>query len=437
MTALSLFFANSIKNDISDKFIDAIDVILYSHPLSFQDFIEEHSVNLYVKEEVDDYNDYNDYNYQKKSKQLKFKDSYDKCNIDYNIFDIWLFKLSENLRRIYSAQKNNLPTKDLYFQQHNLFLISDRFVEYFQTSEEQKFFPRSLFGKNIYVIPFYHLIYLGGHSLLDKNYIPKVLNIMQHLNKHFDNLEIPEFLEKMSFNNDNQLILKSILTKLNPDSLLSSLKYHSQTNSYAFNLLGLDYILNDKNFDSKLTSFTSIKESLDEILKNFILNNMFFSKHIDYFIKDKNLYFNNISNNLTLEQKIKLEPFMVDKKNFNNYDLVQSHLLNPIRSNPYALLKEINNLSTEELIDTYSCDDNFISLCIQSISYLNSNKKLKLFSQMNDFTSKMYPVIKKQHIAQILSFDSNFIDFCKPLYMNIILSEKLPSNNTPSKKHKI
>ena len=241
----------------------------------------------------------------------------------------------------------------------------------------------------------------------------------------------------MSFNNDNQLILKSILTKLNPDSLLSSLKYHSQTNSYAFNLLGLDYILNDKNFDSKLTSFTSIKESLDEILKNFILNNMFFSKHIDYFIKDKNLYFNNISNNLTLEQKIKLEPFMVDKKNFNNYDLVQSHLLNPIRSNPYALLKEINNLSTEELIDTYSCDDNFISLCIQSISYLNSNKKLKLFSQMNDFTSKMYPVIKKQHIAQILSFDSNFIDFCKPLYMNIILSEKLPSNNTPSKKHKI
>lgn len=123
-------------------------------------------------------------------------------------------------------------------------------------------------------------------------------------------------------------------------------------------------------------------------------------------------------------------------------------ILNKKKTNHLAFSFELPNLSFEELDDQYDLSPSIITEAINHIILnnelkVNKTNKNYLEQSLKSLVDKLHPVITKEHLASIISLNNNFISFCKPIYLNIKINEKLSINSTTNqntssfKKNKI
>lgn len=415
MSSLDKLFSNSLKNDITHSFVESVEAIMFLEGISSEDFLRLNKVSVYTPIIKD--------NWGISQKKLSFTDQYENVNTHYDILSVWLYKLGENLRRIYSATKKGNDTSSLIEQQNNLYIISNYFMDYWDTKNESAFFPRSIFGRHDELEPLDYLIYLGTHDCLSKSNLDNHLKLLQKLSHKIDSYDIPDFLPKLALSSTNSKLLKTVLPYLSTQSLISNLKY--QKSSDGFKILSFEYIL--ENMDKfKLENFEKI-----DLVRNFIGHDVLFSKHFDEFILDKSVYLDKISQMITPEMSKELEIILTHKSSKNkNYLPYQSYFLKgQKKTNPISLVKDLEKMSFEEIDSSYQLSPSLVSDSINHMVYQASLKdklnKEQLKNNFKNLVDKLHTVLNKEHLATIISLDSDFISFCKPVYLHIRLMEKL------------
>lgn len=454
MSSLDKLFANSLKNDITHSFVESVEAIIFLEGISSDDFLISHNVKVYTPVIKNDFSFY-------QPQKLTFTQDYEYIDTTYDILGIWLYKLSENFRRIYSAHKKNNDISSLLQQQHNLYTISNYFLDHWTTNNQPTFFPRAVFGRHCdYLTPVDYLIYLGTHNSLSHENFDHHLKLLVTLLPHLEKSDFPDFLPKLALSSKNSKLLKTIIPYFSSDTLINSLKYGQSSDG--FNILSFEYL-----FENPDKFILADYEKID-LIKKILREDILLSKHFDDFILDKSVYLHKISQFITPEVSKEIEPLFINKSNKNSfYQQVQSSfLINKKKSNPYALSKEILSLSFDELHASYLLSPEIVDDTIQifvgnsSLKENYSNKDY-LFKNLKNMVEKLHPVMTKSHLAHIISLNNDFISFCKPLYLHIKLNEKfqhsqdslvsksqdshclnilnIPSEkiNTPEKKNKI
>lgn len=423
MSSLDKLFANSIKNDITHSFVESVQAIMFLEGISSQDFLKTNQVKVFtpVIEEPSLFSS---------KKKLTVTNDYSYQTVDYDILSVWLYKLSENLRRIYSAKKQHNDFTSLLEQQNNLYTISNCFINDWDTANEPVFFPRAIFGRNTdYLEPLDYLIYLGTHDCLTSQNFSSHLKLVEHFSHRLHLDDIPDFIPKLALSSKNSKLFKTILPLFSPDSLLSSLQYSKSSDG--FKILSIEYILEHSSlFDLQNYQKTDIVNTL--LHKDILL-----SRHFDDFILDKNDFLNKLSHFITPDITKNIEVVFVNKckKNSQYQQFETVFLKNQKKSNPYSLIHELTSLTFEEIQHSYALSPELISDTIDKIvelSVLKQNQhKDYLLSSFKNFVEKLHPSLEKTHLAKIISLNSEFLSFCKPVYLNIKLQEKYPVKSTP------
>lgn len=204
---------------------------------------------------------------------------------------VWLYKLSENFRRLYSAYKNPSSLKNLNSlieQQNNLYTISNYFLEHWDTDNEETFFPRAIFGRHSdYLQPIHYLIYLGTHNSLSSDNFEKHLNIVKKLTTKLEIDNLPDFLPKLALSSTNSKLLKTLLPLFSPNQLVSLLQYDKTSDG--FKILSFEYIFeNPSKFDLPNYEKTSL-------ISKFLHEDILLSKYFDDFILNKSNYLEKLS----------------------------------------------------------------------------------------------------------------------------------------------
>lgn len=433
MSSLDKLFANSLKNDITHTFVESVEAIMFLEGISSEDFLRTNRVKVFtpILEEP---------SFLSSNKKLTVTDKNYQQEVDYDILSVWLYKLSENLRRIYSAKKKNNDYSNLIQQQNNLYTVSNYFLNHWDTHNEPSFFPRAIFGRHMdYLAPLDYLIYLGTHDCLTSENFSSHLKIVNKLYDKLDLEEIPDFIPKLALSAKNSKLFKTILPRFSQDSLLYTLQYNKSSDG--FTILSVEYILENSGL------FSLYDYQKTEIVNMLLHKDILLSKHFDDFILDKNEFLNQLSTFISPNIAKNIETVFVNKtlKNayYKNFETV--FLRNQKKSNPYALINELKVLTFEEIIDSYALSSDLISDTIDKIVELSNLKKNQhtdyLFSSFNNLVQKLHPVLEKQHLAKIISQNSQFLDFCKPVYLHIKLQEKYPTKTeymaSSEKKNKI
>lgn len=433
MSSLDKLFANSLKNDITHSFVESVEAIMFLEGISSDDFLRSNKVKVFtpIIEEPSFYSS---------KKKLTVTDKNYQQEVDYDILSVWLYKLSENLRRIYSAKKQNNDFSSLIQQQNNLYTISNYFLDSWDTNNEPAFFPRAIFGRHMdYLAPLDYLVYLGTHDCLTSNNFASHLKLLDKLSHKLDLEEIPDFIPKLALSAKNSKLFKTILPFFSQDSLISTLQYRKSSDG--FKILSIEYILENENL------FNLKNYQKTDIVNILLHSDVLLSRHFDDFILDKNAFLNKLSTFITLEVTKNIEVVFVNKckKNSHYQNFEKFFLHNQKKSNPYSLINELSTLSFEEIQSSYALSSELISDTIDNIVELSSLKQNKhtdyLSSSFKNFVEKLHPVLEKQHLAKIISFNGEFLNFCKPVYLNIKLQEKYPekleNHHFVEKRHKI
>ena len=87
--------------------------------------------------------------------------------------------------------------------------------------------------------------------------------------------------------------------------------------------------------------------------------------------------------------------------------------------------------TTEDLLPNFY-DSIKTAINKSGINYESLSKDLKLLTHV------LFPCLTKQHLSHIISFNSDFMSFCKPIYLNMKFNEKFSEEKTfEPKKMKI
>lgn len=420
MSSLDKLFANSIKHDITSSFVESVEAIMSLEKVSSEDFLRKNKVKVYTPEINNDLSFLS-------HKKLAFNNNYTHEETEYDILGVWLYKLSENLRRIYSARKKSNDYSSLIEQQNNLYLVSNQLFEHWDTHNEGTFFPRAIFGRHVdYLEPLDYLIYLGAHDCLTTDNFQHHLKLVESFSHRFDFSdfsEFSEFIPKLALSSTNSKLLKTILPLIPKESLINTLKYRKSSDG--FKILSFEYILEHPE------SFELADYEKVDLIQNFLRDDVILSRHFDDFILDKSVFLDKLSHFITPEVSKGIEVIFVNKSNkFTQYQsLSHIFLSQQKKSNPYSLMQELKTLSFEEIQESYALSPALISETIQHIiesSVLKENKyKDYYFYSFKNLVEKLHPVLEKEHLATIISLNSDFLSFCKPVYLHIRINEKL------------
>lgn len=426
MSSLDKLFANSFKNDVDYYFLQSVEAISTLEKITSSDFLRKNKVKVYTPEIKKDYS--------LKKTPLSFTSSYSQVETYYDILGVWLYKLSENLRRIYSAKKKSNDFSSLIEQQNNLYSISHQLLDYWDSLNEPTFFPRAIFGIHSHELPpFDYLIYLAFHDCLTPGNFQHHSTLLQKFFPRFDFQDFPDFFPKLALSPIHIPLFKQFLPLIPPSSLVERLKFYP--NSDGFNLLSFQYILENQ---SLFTLDTSDKVTL---IQQFLHNNILLSRHFDHFVSDKTVFLDHLSQFISREvsQQIELLFINVCKKYPQYKPFSHVFIRDGKKSNPHSLMKELTTLSFEDIQLSYSLSKELISETIQLIqlSPLSKNKHFH-YSQFKNLVEKLHPVLHKEHIATIISVNSEFLSFCYPVYLHLRLNESFtPKNSSSALKNKI
>ena len=234
----------------------------------------------------------------------------------------------------------------------------------------------------------------------------------------------------------NAKLLKKIFPLCDNEEIMNKIKFSQSSNG--FKILSIEYLLDN------LSQFHLYPHDFTEIVCLSLSNNVLSSKYFDDLILDKNNFIRKLSSLITPDNQKDVELAFVrfTQKNpeFNNFR--EFFIKNTKQSNPIALFKEIPLKTFEELNENYDLNHDVVLSCIDYCYQRNLKKHGidydGLFNDLKMLTQTLHPCLDKQHLAHIISFNNDFMSFCKPIFLNMKFEEKFSEEKSfEPKKMKI
>lgn len=363
---------------------------------------------------------------------------------NFHIGEFLLDKLSENLRRLYSAHRKGgkLPKElgsnisDLNEQQKSIYQSLEIISPYVKFDSQSRIFNKIFFGKVRYCSNAQAFFYMSLHEHLLTENENKHKEILIN---HFNTSDISSFmvsdLLQLSYPKNKQSFVKDMIKNL-PDDLFESMASRLKDNSISQGSFMVDVFLHCSQNNIEMS-----KEK-KEILFNLIMhNNGFLHKQpanmAKIYVSEIKDYISDID--LSKTQQRSINPMEVHKNCVTDMALMLAkHLTDP---NLFWASLQSNIEPSQQLaiMNKYDFSNQDVMFKISQRIASSGSRKNEL---MQKFVSLVGDQLTNQTLSQILASDFSFIEIIKPLYMTRKLDHDLPvkeNQNQPNshRKYKI
>lgn len=390
--------------------------------------------------------------------------------VQYNPADFLVFKLVENLRRLYSASKaqereeqekmNKSPNlnhnsksinhlfghlkqassaqmpmnneKKLIENQSFIYKAFELIMPYTRLSAQPKWFEKAIFGKNIQVSPMELWAYLGLHEFVQPENRKLHNSILEEpIKSHRFSQEMLISMSKVIPPFEQKELIYTILRSCDINQLCdatfnnkTSKPTHSWTLSVCEFLFNPTNNISEKDFGDKQKSL-----ALNTLLKFNLLDSPYYSKFInnnaDFF---DNMKFQTSSSSFKHIYKKSLQdlPFSHFETNKNTVDFLFKNIdsldsvdffTNTVKT------KQINAEQKNKIFNLYDLDNGqFLKDVASKIDYSSGEMRDK---SMEEFLTIGHNATNKELITHIISLNSCYMPICKAAYLKIRFSENL------------
>jgi hypothetical protein len=366
--------------------------------------------------------------------------------------DFLIFKLSENLRRLYAFHKNEQksssshsswkitnkiihtsPTigskENLLKQQKNIYTLFEKFYPYLKFQEDIKVYQKLFLGKDCKCSSQEALFYLSFHDQISPENIPTHIKLFQSFSLSNTQPHLFNFYNKVSYLDEKRKTIQKILSSFPDQFYINFIQNVLKSKVGSSGSFFFDFIpeLAQRNIQ--------LSKEDKKLLLNKILtdqnNLLFHEKHdfADQFYQKIKDYFSDI--HLTEDDFFR-----------HGFSKPQSALTKlilqfiPKFENPKLLItnilpnKDLPPNIKNEILSKYDFNQNLILQCFQTMN--PSNKE-----GIHQFISFIKPYLNNEILSLIIANNSAFLPVLKPVYQEHILNNELPKKDETIKKMKI
>lgn len=311
-----------------------------------------------------------------------------------NVFAFLINKLSSNLKRLYSFNRNkgkkyfNSTKEELLEQQKIIYSCLEKIYPYIQHSEQQYLILNSFLGKDKFVSLIDAFYYLSFHENILPNHLTTHINILNHLKiTNVSTLTIKECF-KLRFNKNLYSIYSPLIINLDNEKIVLS----EFSNIYSDYSLLLFFHIVDLNNEQKIPISDQQKQQLLFSLFSYNKLSKYSFEEVEQFIPQLNVFFKKFQKELTQKTN-----------EINIYNIRNDY-------GAYALLK-ITEQPNISLLYLYTFLDDFeipthIAEIIKS-KYIVSNNNL--YSLINDFTYLKNSKDQEKILLNLLNYFNELI----------------------------
>lgn len=446
-TLEAIFFLNkkNIAQLINETYIKTDYVSFDSDIIEYSPWIKLKIEEKFFKEIKDkDFNSVLEQNRNNRFGANKVEKNFE-YNDDYHIGDFLFGKLSQNLRRLYSANRNGgkVPKElgsnidQLRNQQKNIYKALQMIEPYIVFDKKEKIYNKIIFCKVKFCSSVEAFFYISLHEHLFKE--NEDIHLSFFKNK-FDFLDIrPEVINEvfnLSYKQEKVNFINKIIGNL-PNSFFKGVGLKLKNYSISKGNLMVDIFLHCAQNNINLS-----KEEKNKLFNSIMHQNGYLSRQvaceaINITNKIKNYIFDV---DLELSQKRNILPRLINKNCVTNI----CFLLTKKLTDPNLFFATLNsNIEFDvqkEILNKFDFTDQKIIFTIaENISNEKDRyKKVKL----DQFISLVGDKIENDTLSKILAIDISFIETFNSLYMTRKLKEELNTENInevhpKNKKNKI
>lgn len=371
----------------------------------------------------------------------------------YYLIDFLIFKLSENLRRLYAVHKNekidkssnsssykinNINTisfigskEELLKQQNNIYHLFKKFYSHLHFQEDLKVYPKLFLGKDCKCSSQEALFYLSFYDQISQENIPTHIQLFQSFS--FSNMQphLFQFYNNVSYSKDKRQTIQKILSFF-PDQFFINFIENASTFKVASRGSFLfDFIIETVHRNIP-TSEDDKKMLLNKILtiqnnlifhENYDFANQFYQKIKDYFANTHFTEEDFFRHGFSRPESAFTQLILKFIPKFENPKFLITHIL----SN-----KKFTSNIKNEILSKYDFNDDFIIKCFKNINPTPMNTEI-----IHQFVSFIKPYLNNNILSLIIANNSAFFPILKPVYQEHILNNELAKKDEPIKKIKI
>lgn len=494
MTPLQTLFSNHLYKDIDQNFVDALEAILFLTPPQANEFdnvatleqeikthkhssshdsvrdIWQQAKNSYYSDPNNDEYTLNDMNTNALGNLLKHKifgehlqkQQKEVISHQYGVTDFIIYKLLENVRRLYSAHKKNTPNTQKNGNSQNtkgimglnniglsiealqeqtgfIYQVVQMTREHLRFTEKTSHYPRAILGNDVNCSALDIWGYLCFHEQIPASYKALHLEIFkEHMDNHVVSKNFLSHFQNLLYQPSQKDMVKLILNHARVEDVLDVLLNEQGRPKYGWLLLALEHVMEKKvelNLGQKEKLLRSIFTSdlLDNKFYEQFVDTQVFEYHLDMLYSDKA-----VQSHLQewFRKFVPLEQIGIKRSAdfiFNKIEQLDSESIF------YQTLVS-GNLSHEQknlIFNKYARNDEQMKRFATHIQRSSPNGKVK--QHLSDFLSLGDNIQNKALLAHIISLDASYMEICKSIYQNIRLQEKLGhrGNTTPMRQKKI
>lgn len=372
------------------------------------------------------------YKHQQKYPNAFNKDTYS-IQEQIHIGSFLINKLSENFRRLYSANKNGgrVPKQygssidSLKEQQKNIYKSLELISPYINFGNELRTFENIFFGKVRNCSEAQAFYYLAMHEYLQPENEASHKNLFtQNFNVTDINPTIIQDVASLSYPQSKSKFIGEMIEML-PKQFFEEMNLYLTSQYRANGSFMADCFMHCIKHDIQLSS-----EAKTFILKNLLDSYSHWGKlpvemaqPLVNKIKD---YVSDISLNFSRANLI--NPSLIHK----NCATTMCILLTEKLKEPEIFLASFNsNVEPQQQASVFSkFDFSDQNLLLRIADRINSNSASYKKEKMPLFISVVGNYMENETLANVLAFDSSFIEFIQPLYMNKRLQSELAENDS-------
>lgn len=371
--------------------------------------------------------------------QIEFKQ-------EAHLGDFLIFKLIENLRRLYSANRNGgdyyyqrtqeqkeYSINSLNEQQRNIYKCFNEIKDYILFDNKINFFKGSFLGQNKTAHKADLFFFLGFHE----NILPEHEELhIELFNKFFSTqiLDInflQEELLQVSYPQRKQNHIHKLLSLL-PDDIFTLIANKISENHKKIRISSISI---DCFFEIAKKKIPIDIDSKKGFILKILANDSFF-KTREISQSDIDSFKHYISNIENVEEKI-LETINRSSGASEEFYLFCAKLLDKINC-PNLFINILSNKFTHdvqtELINKYDLTNQDFIFNAARIIVNQKNKNVDLLNKLFSYSE---PFIKNETVANIISLDSNLITEIAPIIMKLKLKTNLAEKEVDKKSQKL
>ncbi len=444
---ISALCLNSENKDIDNTFVEALEAIIFLSRNNLNEYINsEHECLILVKsnQKIENTEWFRKIVLSKNNAK-DFRNSYQrqfKYEEKYHIGDFLIRKLSQNLRRLYSAHRNggafskplsnNIPC--LKEQQKQIYVALELVLQHLNLNSKRKVFDNIFLGKTRLLNSREALFYLSTHEHIFAENEQIHLNILNKMNSIDISTDTLEDLAIISYPKSKEPFVQKIINHL-PDNFFTTTTLKVQENP----LIGGDFLTDIliKCLESNISSNIGEKTA---IVKNILNNKGKIQKPLDQ-SEEVTQKMKTIVNNLGYDEEF-LQVIIKTVENPNCATLIALNFLDKIDNHHlfyWIINSETHHPIHNQILEKYDLSDqNLLLLTCEKIFTLGSEQKK---GAMKNFMGLFGDKLTDETLAQIIASDFILFEDLKPFFLsrkiNSNLSTKNPKSNNTNKKFKL